>query len=181
MPSHMLMGDAVLPAIAGPNSSKGPLKRLSVQIGATALFLASSCYATKQHCNSIDNFCKWSFFLQWTFWNTVSHNFLHSVTLQHVVFYTTVQHIASHMHCTALRGCKPTTPTPAESWSLPLVCMHQHHMYEHISADDCQGACVSFLACKAVVLLPGCFLSRSVLIFLTTVFPGNAELGLSCV
>lgn len=65
---------------------------LSVQIGATALFFASSCYASKQHCNSIANFCKWCFFLQWTFWNTVSHDFLQRPMLHCLVSYLRVAH-----------------------------------------------------------------------------------------
>ena len=36
------------------------------------MFVASSAVATKRHCNSAGNFCKWSQFIQFTCWNTVS-------------------------------------------------------------------------------------------------------------
>ena len=95
--SHVLVGDAMFPVLASLHPSTGFSICLSVQIGATALFLASSCYASKQHCNSIGNFCKWSFFLQWTFWNTVSRNLLQSVTSHCVVLHhSPAYRIASH-------------------------------------------------------------------------------------
>ena len=170
----------MFPVLASLHPSTGFSKCLSVQIGATALFLASSCYASKQHCNSIGNFCKWSFFLQWTFWNTVSRNLLQSVTSHCVVLHhSPAYRIASHMHCTVLHGCIPTSPTSAES-----LCL-LHAPAPHVQAYICCLTVRILLRFRAtlqvIVVLPGSFLGRSFLVFPTTLYPGNDELGMFCI
>lgn len=44
-----------------------------LQAGAAAMTAASSAIASANHCNAIFNSCKWTYFIQWTCWNTVSN------------------------------------------------------------------------------------------------------------
>lgn len=45
------------------------LAQLASLVIATLFFLAPAAYATRQHCNSIDRFCRWCQFVQWSAWN----------------------------------------------------------------------------------------------------------------
>ncbi|KAL0040544.1 hypothetical protein WJX77_010258 [Trebouxia sp. C0004] len=45
------------------------LAQLASLVVAILFFLAPAAYATKQHCNSIDRFCSWCQFVQWSAWN----------------------------------------------------------------------------------------------------------------
>ena len=150
---------------AQPLSRHNPSRHLSVQIGAATMFVASSSYASEQHCNSIDNFCKWSFFLQWTLWNTVSPDFLQEPMQQALCCLAPPADVGCGKQCKTVQHClasyvqicaptNPASPIPS-SLRLESACTSVASRTSMYLANTYKASCyVSNVACTLVVLLP---------------------------